>query len=162
MYFILTCTEHTCTCIYFAGYIGCVCSYMCNFFQGVKVDPKNAEGMGGLVWADQRATLTGGWVLVYINSVPCLHALHSYIRVMRSHVLHVVCSTCIRPVCVCMLLMTIFTMVCFQYMNFTMKIVHKVCVLVHLPVNIIMIVRFWHCKNMSSLWTAYIPQCIIL
>lgn len=46
--------------MYFAGYIGCVCSYMCNFFQGVKVDPKNAEGMGGLVWADQRATLTGG------------------------------------------------------------------------------------------------------
>lgn len=46
--------------MYLHGYIGCVCSYMCNFFQGVKVDPKNAEGMGGLVWADQRATLTGG------------------------------------------------------------------------------------------------------
>eukprot|EP00105_Crassostrea_gigas_P029751 XP_011451785.1 PREDICTED: 5'-3' exoribonuclease 2 [Crassostrea gigas] len=30
--------------------------------EGVKVDPKNAEGMGGLVWADQRATLTGGTV----------------------------------------------------------------------------------------------------
>lgn len=137
MYFILTCTEHTCTCIYFAGYIGCVCSYLCNFFQGVKVDPKNAEGMGGLVWADQRATLTGGWVLVYINcpSFTCIAQLHKSDEITRT-----TCS--IRPVCVCMLLMTIFTMVCFQYMNFTMKIVHKVCVLVHLAVNIIMIVRF--------------------
>lgn len=74
----------------------------------------------------------------------CVAQLHKSDEITRT-----MCS--IRPVCVCMLLMTIFTMVCFQYMNFTMKIVHTVCVLVHLPVNIIMIVRFWHCKNKSSL-----------
>lgn len=95
--------------------------------------------MGGSKSDINRGVSPGSYQLCPLFA--CVAQLHKSDEITRT-----MCS--IRPVCVCMLLMTIFTMVCFQYMNFTMKIVHTGTFTSNI---IIMTVRFWHRKNKSSL-----------